>query len=86
MDEDNELHHQNGEDIGDHIYLVKVSSGERSWTVRRTIHNFRMLDQKLHRCIYDRKFSHLPEIAALELDEITPQVGYVIMVNSLSNF
>ena len=53
---------------------MQVTSGDRTWTVRRTIQNFRMLDQKLHRCIYDRKFSHLPEIGALELDEISPQV------------
>lgn len=45
---------------------VKVSSQGQSWMLRRTYENFRMLDQQLHQCIYDRKFSLLPELPPLE--------------------
>ncbi|XP_065206720.1 GTPase-activating protein CdGAPr isoform X2 [Planococcus citri] len=45
---------------------VKVSSQGQSWLLRRTYENFRMLDQQLHQCIYDRKFSSLPELPPLE--------------------
>lgn len=42
--------------------LVQVTSLSRSWVVRRTYENFRFLDQQLHRCCYDRKFSQLLEL------------------------
>ncbi|RZF47809.1 hypothetical protein LSTR_LSTR012126 [Laodelphax striatellus] len=41
---------------------MRVVSGGQTWLLRRTYENFRMLDKQLHRCIYDRKFSQLPEL------------------------
>lgn len=41
---------------------VMVCSGDQSWMLRRTWENFRMLDIQLHRCIYDRKLSNLPQL------------------------
>lgn len=34
----------------------------RSWIVRRSYEDFRVLDKHLHLCIYDRRFSQLPEL------------------------
>ncbi len=36
---------------------------------RRTYEDFRLFDKQLHRCIYDRKFSQLPELRKNELRE-----------------
>ncbi|XP_076322325.1 uncharacterized protein LOC143231655 isoform X3 [Tachypleus tridentatus] len=47
-------------------FYIKVSSNGRSWVIRRTYENFRMLDKQLHRCVYDRKFSVLQELPAGE--------------------
>ncbi|XP_063593993.1 rho GTPase-activating protein 33-like [Penaeus indicus] len=50
------------EDTENRSLLVQVGSLGRSWVLRRTYENFRFLDRQLHRCCYDRKFSHLPEL------------------------
>lgn len=47
-------------------FCVRVISNGRLWTVRRSYDNFRMLDRQLHRCVYDRKYSLLPELVPLE--------------------
>ncbi|XP_073986051.1 GTPase-activating protein CdGAPr isoform X3 [Rhodnius prolixus] len=39
---------------------LKVTSGSDSWQIRRTYAHFCKLDQQLHQCVFDRKFSHLP--------------------------
>ncbi|XP_064599453.1 uncharacterized protein LOC135465995 [Liolophura sinensis] len=46
----------------DQYFTLRVASGHRIWNIRRTYDNFRQLDRQLHKCIYDRKFSHLPEL------------------------
>ncbi|XP_077525010.1 GTPase-activating protein CdGAPr isoform X1 [Amblyomma americanum] len=43
-------------------WAVQVTSRERSWTLRRSYDNFRLLDEQLHRCVYDRQHSRLPEL------------------------
>lgn len=45
-------------------WSLSVESQNKSWLIRRSYDNFRMLDQQLHRCIYDRKFSELTELPA----------------------
>ncbi|XP_034247591.1 GTPase-activating protein CdGAPr isoform X2 [Thrips palmi] len=50
------------EDAENQSYTVQVASQGKSWLLRRTFQNFRSLDSQLHRCIYDRKFSALPEL------------------------
>ncbi|XP_076366943.1 LOW QUALITY PROTEIN: uncharacterized protein LOC143255339 [Tachypleus tridentatus] len=47
-------------------FCVEIASNGRSWVVRRNYENFRMLDKQLHRCVYDRKFSLLTELPAVE--------------------
>jgi hypothetical protein len=47
-------------------FLVKVLSNNKSWNVRRTFKNFRLLDRQLHKCIFDRKFSQLVDLGQQE--------------------
>ncbi|GFS40150.1 hypothetical protein NPIL_350481 [Nephila pilipes] len=49
--------------VGEWWYSVQVTSNSKSWQIRRSLDNFQMLDHQLHRCVYDRKFSLLKEIA-----------------------
>ncbi|EEC18097.1 conserved hypothetical protein, partial [Ixodes scapularis] len=48
-------------DNGDLLYTT-VTCRERSWTLRRSYDNFRLLDEQLHRCVYDRQHSRLAEL------------------------
>ncbi|XP_055924438.1 uncharacterized protein LOC129956526 isoform X3 [Argiope bruennichi] len=50
--------------VGELWYSVQVTSNSKSWQIRRSLDNFQMLDRQLHRCVYDRKFSLLKEIAS----------------------
>lgn len=60
--DDQENHHHGETDIMERTFLVKTLANDKSWNVRRTFKNFKMLDRQLHRCIYDRKFSRLPNL------------------------
>ncbi|XP_059484271.1 mucin-17 isoform X2 [Neocloeon triangulifer] len=51
-------------EAGNAPFCVQVTSQGRSWLLRRYFKDFCTLDQQLHRCIYDRKFSGLPELVA----------------------
>lgn len=53
---------EEGDGAADQYFTLRVASGHRVWNIRRTYDNFRQLDRQLHKCIYDRKFSHLPEL------------------------
>ena len=50
-------------------YYVNVTSYDKTWMVRRTYENFRLLDKQLHKCVYDRKYSQLPELGKDEASE-----------------
>ncbi|KAL0280773.1 UNVERIFIED_CONTAM: hypothetical protein PYX00_001975 [Menopon gallinae] len=50
-------------------WSLSVTSQSKTWLIRRSYDNFRMLDQQLHRCIYDRKFSGLVELPAECIEE-----------------
>lgn len=50
------------EDTENKYFHVSVTSLGKTWVLRRSYDNFRMLDSQLHRCIYDRKFSGLLEL------------------------
>ncbi|XP_061189339.1 uncharacterized protein LOC133197362 isoform X2 [Saccostrea echinata] len=60
-EEQENFHHVNGEEEGT-AYLIKITCGNKSWMVKRTLKNFCMLDRQLHKCIFDRKFSRLPDL------------------------
>uniref|UniRef100_A0A3B5Q9B8 Rho GTPase-activating protein 32 n=1 Tax=Xiphophorus maculatus TaxID=8083 RepID=A0A3B5Q9B8_XIPMA len=53
------------------VYLVHIYCQGRSWIVKRSYEDFRVLDKHLHLCIYDRRFSQLPELP--RLDSLTDQ-------------
>ncbi|XP_059522756.1 rho GTPase-activating protein 33 isoform X2 [Myotis daubentonii] len=44
------------------VFGVQVTCQGRSWPVLRSYDDFRSLDTHLHRCIFDRRFSCLPEL------------------------
>uniref|UniRef100_A0A672KDY5 Rho GTPase-activating protein 32 n=1 Tax=Sinocyclocheilus grahami TaxID=75366 RepID=A0A672KDY5_SINGR len=56
----------NGLDSKESVYLVQICCQGHKWTVRRSYEEFRVLDKHLHLCIYDRRFSQLPELPRLD--------------------
>ncbi|XP_067085370.1 rho GTPase-activating protein 32 [Osmerus mordax] len=53
---------RNGYEWQELVYLVQICCQGRSWMVKRSYEDFRVLDKHLHLCIYDRRFSLLPEL------------------------
>eukprot|EP00095_Tigriopus_kingsejongensis_P002223 snap_masked-scaffold817_size93049-processed-gene-0.1 protein:Tk02223 transcript:snap_masked-scaffold817_size93049-processed-gene-0.1-mRNA-1 annotation:"rho cdc42 rac gtpase-activating protein rics" len=68
VDRDEELRSVNPSvDPGDSwLISVQVTSKGRTWIVRRSYENFVLLDKQSHQCIYDRRYSQLPEIVEEE--------------------
>ncbi|XP_034745503.1 rho GTPase-activating protein 32 isoform X3 [Etheostoma cragini] len=62
---------RNGYESKELVYLVNIYCQGRSWIVKRGYEDFRVLDKHLHLCIYDRRFSQLPELP--RLDSLTDQ-------------
>ncbi|XP_068456040.1 rho GTPase-activating protein 32 isoform X2 [Clinocottus analis] len=62
---------RNGYESKELVYLVHIYCQGRSWIVKRSYEDFRVLDKHLHLCIYDRRFSQLPELP--RLDSLTDQ-------------
>uniref|UniRef100_A0A8C8EW96 Rho GTPase activating protein 32a n=1 Tax=Oncorhynchus tshawytscha TaxID=74940 RepID=A0A8C8EW96_ONCTS len=61
------------------LTLVSVSQS-RSWLVKRSYEDFRVLDKHLHLCIYDRRFSKLNELPRIDylkdtVEEITKMLA-----------
>ncbi|XP_044762590.1 GTPase-activating protein CdGAPr-like isoform X2 [Coccinella septempunctata] len=78
---DQSLHSQHTNDETDvEWYMIQVTSGEECWLLQRNFENFKMLDDQLHQCIYDRKISQLPDLSlrSNESPEIeTILIGYL---------
>ncbi|KAM4827946.1 rho GTPase-activating protein 32 isoform 2-T2 [Thomomys bottae] len=53
---------KNGCDSKELVYLVQIACQGKSWIVKRSYEDFRVLDKHLHLCIYDRRFSQLSEL------------------------
>ncbi|XP_054989596.1 rho GTPase-activating protein 32 isoform X2 [Sorex araneus] len=53
---------KNGCDSKELVYLVHIACQGKSWIVKRSYEDFRVLDKHLHLCIYDRRFSQLSEL------------------------
>lgn len=47
----------------------------RSWIVKRSYEDFRVLDKHLHLCIYDRRFSQLSELPRSDALKDSPEVN-----------
>lgn len=43
-------------------WMLIVTVNDKVSMVRRSYKDFVVFDQQLHRCIYDRRFSQLPEL------------------------
>ncbi|XP_076457781.1 uncharacterized protein LOC143291666 isoform X2 [Babylonia areolata] len=67
-DDDRENYRHNEVEQGEAALLVRVSVNDKGWTVRRSLSHFASLDRQLHRCIFDRKFSQLPDLQATNTD------------------
>ncbi|XP_066251820.1 GTPase-activating protein CdGAPr isoform X2 [Euwallacea similis] len=63
---DQSLHSQHTyEEEDPEWFMVQVTSGEECWLVQRNFENFKLLDEQLHQCIFDRKISHLPDLSRM---------------------
>ncbi|KAF6724841.1 Rho GTPase-activating protein 32 [Oryzias melastigma] len=51
-----------GLDSKELVFLIQITCQGRNWIVRRSYEDFRVLDKHLHLCIYDRRYSQLPEL------------------------
>ncbi|XP_062895029.1 rho GTPase-activating protein 33 isoform X1 [Mobula hypostoma] len=77
--------------IKDLRFLVKVVCQGKEWLVRRSWEDFRMLDSHLHQCIYDRRFSQLPELPPLQaqsddIEDITSElVDYLARLSNIAD-
>ncbi|KAJ8267090.1 hypothetical protein GJAV_G00138240 [Gymnothorax javanicus] len=78
-DEQNEVA-RNGFELKELVYLVQICCQGRSWIVRRSYEDFRVLDKHLHLCIYDRRFSQLSELPRFDsLRDRTETVSQMLM-------
>ncbi|GFU57820.1 hypothetical protein NPIL_202621 [Nephila pilipes] len=74
----------NKENETDHLcFLITVISNSKKWVVRRSYRNFMFLDTQLHRCVYDRKYSLLPELQNLSYDETKEEEEYDDKIRNL---
>uniref|UniRef100_A0A803Y3W7 Rho GTPase activating protein 32 n=2 Tax=Meleagris gallopavo TaxID=9103 RepID=A0A803Y3W7_MELGA len=67
---------RNGCESKELVYLVQISCQGKSWIVKRSYEDFRVLDKHLHLCIYDRRFSQLAELPRSDVLRDSPEVSY----------
>jgi hypothetical protein len=64
------LHSQHAnDDDGTEWFMVQVTSGDECWLLQRNFENFKMLDDQLHQCIYDRKIFQLLDLSDQSPDD-----------------
>lgn len=73
---------KDGLDSKEPLFVVQICCQSRSWLVKRSYEDFRVLDKHLHLCIYDRRFSKLTELPRIdslkdtvEVEEITKMLA-----------
>uniref|UniRef100_A0A2H8TGS3 GTPase-activating protein CdGAPr n=1 Tax=Melanaphis sacchari TaxID=742174 RepID=A0A2H8TGS3_9HEMI len=66
--EEDEQKFGNVDNDNDFWLTIKVESQNTVWVLRRSYENARTLDYQLHKCVYDRKFSLLPELQPVPSD------------------
>ncbi|ETE63849.1 Rho GTPase-activating protein 32, partial [Ophiophagus hannah] len=54
--------------------LAELKLQGKSWIVKRSYEDFRVLDKHLHLCIYDRRFSQLSELPRSDALKDNPEV------------
>ncbi|KAJ7996939.1 hypothetical protein DPEC_G00223710 [Dallia pectoralis] len=70
---------RNGFESKELVYLVQIYCQGRSWIVKRGYEDFRVLDKHLHLCIYDRRFSQLPELPKFNSLRDRAEVSQMLM-------
>ncbi|KAJ7305041.1 hypothetical protein JRQ81_010830, partial [Phrynocephalus forsythii] len=65
---------RNGCESKELVYLVQISCQGKSWIVKRSYEDFRVLDKHLHLCIYDRRFSQLTELPRSDALKDSPEL------------
>ena len=63
----------------DDLYAISVSVNKKMWMVRRGYEHLKVLDNQLHSCVYDRKFSKLPDLNQLIPDSIEVSVTVLLV-------
>ncbi|XP_061224573.1 rho GTPase-activating protein 32 isoform X4 [Neopsephotus bourkii] len=75
---------RNGCESKELVYLVQISCQGRSWIVKRSYEDFRVLDKHLHLCIYDRRFSQLSELPRSDALKDNPELVTQMLMAYLS--
>ncbi|XP_068587417.1 rho GTPase-activating protein 32-like isoform X2 [Cebidichthys violaceus] len=75
-----------GLDSKELVFLVQITCQGRNWLVKRSYEDFRVLDKHLHLCIYDRRYSQLPELPRYETLKDTVESGTKMLAAYLSRF
>lgn len=48
------------------LFDVIILSNGATWIVQRSLNDFLVLDRQIHRCVFNREYSELPELATIE--------------------
>ncbi|XP_078785499.1 rho GTPase-activating protein 32 isoform X3 [Oryzias latipes] len=75
-----------GLDSKELILLIQITCQGRSWLVRRSYEDFRVLDKHLHLCIYDRRYSQLTELPRQSTLTDTSELVAAMLAAYLSRF
>ncbi|XP_041037086.1 rho GTPase-activating protein 32-like [Carcharodon carcharias] len=74
----------NGLSVKEPVFLVQVLCQGKGWLVRRSYEDFQILDSHLHQCIYDRKFSQLPELPTFQTLDNNTELMHDLLAEYLS--
>ncbi|XP_054294115.2 rho GTPase-activating protein 32 isoform X1 [Pongo pygmaeus] len=75
---------KNGCESKELVYLVQIACQGKSWIVKRSYEDFRVLDKHLHLCIYDRRFSQLSELPRSDTLKDSPETVTQMLMAYLS--
>ncbi|KAF7241241.1 Rho GTPase-activating protein 32, partial [Varanus komodoensis] len=75
---------RNGCESKELVYLVQICCQGKSWIVKRSYEDFRVLDKHLHLCIYDRRFSQLSELPRSDALKDSPELVTQMLMAYLS--
>ncbi|XP_040287834.1 rho GTPase-activating protein 32 isoform X4 [Bufo bufo] len=84
LTEDQSDQSRNGCESKELVFLVQVACQGRSWIVKRSYEDFRVLDKHLHLCIYDRRFSQLSELPRSDSVKDSPELVTQMLMAYLS--
>lgn len=80
MIEEDEQKFGNIDNDNNYWLTIKVESQNTAWVLRRSYDNARILDHQLHKCVYNRKFSLLPELQPVPSHCENPNVSSIVII------